>query len=45
VTDAEDQHDEPFVFKRADKAVVSDLVFPELAQGALKTLTDFSRIV
>jgi hypothetical protein len=43
--DAEDKYHEPIVIDRADKAVISNAVFPEIAEGAPKSFTDFVRII
>jgi hypothetical protein len=45
VADAEDQDYEAVVFQGADEAVVADAVFPEFAESALESFTDFVGIV
>jgi hypothetical protein len=45
VTNPENQHYESIIFQRANQAVISDAVFPELAQGTLKSLADLTGIV
>src|ERR1700690_3821259 len=45
VTDAEDQHYRAVVLQRANEAVVSDPVFPKLAECALELSSNGSRII
>jgi hypothetical protein len=45
MADPEDKHDEPVLLKRADDAIVSDTVFPELPESTLETLADFSGVI
>jgi hypothetical protein len=45
VANAENQYHEAVVFQGANEAVVSDAVFPELAQPASEPCSDLSRIV
>jgi len=45
MADAEDQHYEPVVFEGANYSVISNAVFPQSAQSALKTCSDLSWMV
>jgi hypothetical protein len=45
VTDAENKDYKFVVLKRADDAIVSHTVFPELAEGALQAFSDSAGIV
>jgi len=45
MSDAENQNYKAVVLKRADDAVVSNAIFPELAQSALKPFADSAGIV
>ena len=45
VADAENKHHEPVVLERADDAVGANSVFPELAERALQSCSDLSRIL
>jgi hypothetical protein len=45
VSDAKHQHNQSIVLERADDAVISDAVAPELAKHALKALANLAGIV
>ena len=45
VSDAQNEYYKPIVFEGTDKPVVSDTVFPELAQGALEPLADLLWVI
>jgi hypothetical protein len=45
VADAENEHHEAVVLQRTDQTVISDAVFPEFAESALKSCPDFPGIV
>jgi hypothetical protein len=45
VADAENKHNQTIIFQRTDEAVISDAVFPELAESPLQSFSDFSRVV
>jgi len=43
--DAKNQHHEAVMLQGTDEAVVSNTVFPELAQCAFESLADLARVV
>jgi hypothetical protein len=45
VTDAQNEYYEPIMLERTDEAVVTDTVFPELAQRAFEYLPNLARVV
>jgi hypothetical protein len=45
MTDAQNQHHQPIMFERTDETIVSDTIFPELAERAFESLADFARVV
>jgi hypothetical protein len=45
LSDADDDHHHSVVLERADYAIIADATFPEVAQGSLQALADFSGVI
>jgi hypothetical protein len=45
MADAQNQYSKPVIFQGANQVVVSNAVFPELTEGAVKSFADSPRII